>query len=509
MDSSGLSMSVRTSVLSSPPHLSDISDTLTPISACSFEAYTHQDPTTHTHPNTQTPNSPCLTNRSITESSTTPDNVCTYTAGLPPLAPSSPLLPLDSPLSRYGSVRNCDSWHEAYVDVGNHGKEGMEGMERCTAERKMDSAKDSTPPTAVGQHHEEWLSLGRAMVGRWETVLSLSDPLEPLFKRIGVGYIKRAIVDRLAILLTVTVNEQHNNDGQGDSQPSLHATVHLPFGSRQMVWTLDGSVTVEHDPDCGTWEGYTRTADVTLPIEAVLTDSGKVLHVRGGGCQGGGEEGCRDEGTCPHSWAHHDARQQLSTGCKEGCCYKARKSCSVKGGSSSSSCINSSPCNSSSSSNNSMRSNSRSSNSRSSNSRSSNSRSSNSRSSNSRSSNSRPASVRRVTIDHNTNSESSCSHTSRRRCDTMNMPSCVGHEPVKCDRCCMSRACCTACGDGSMTKIRALQQVRRHRTFGVIHETRAVLADKQHGRILYLDYELYPQDDPDNGIRVVRILKPV
>ncbi|KAL8272288.1 hypothetical protein Esti_003805 [Eimeria stiedai] len=87
------------------------------------------------------------------------------------------------------------------------------------------------------------------MVGKWETVLTRSDPLESLFKAFGIAYFKRVVVDKLAIPLDITLEE---ND------MILHVVLTIPLGLRHMRMTLDGSPSVDEDPDCGSWEGVVQ-----------------------------------------------------------------------------------------------------------------------------------------------------------------------------------------------------------------------------------------------------------
>ncbi|KAL8447093.1 hypothetical protein Emed_004617 [Eimeria media] len=91
--------------------------------------------------------------------------------------------------------------------------------------------------------------LSRLLVGKWETVLTRSDPLESLFKAFGIAYFKRVVVDKLAIPLDITLEE---ND------MILHVVLTIPLGLRHMRMTLDGTPSVDEDPDCGTWEGVVQ-----------------------------------------------------------------------------------------------------------------------------------------------------------------------------------------------------------------------------------------------------------
>eukprot|EP00922_Rhytidocystis_sp_ex-Travisia-forbesii_P003241 GHVS01004746.1.p1 GENE.GHVS01004746.1~~GHVS01004746.1.p1 ORF type:complete len:603 (+),score=83.67 GHVS01004746.1:440-2248(+) len=102
----------------------------------------------------------------------------------------------------------------------------------------------------------EYLLLSRLVVGKWETLLQRSNPLDPLFKSFGIAYIKRIVVDRLSIPVTLTLQ---------DNESVLDMLVHLPMGNRHMRWALDGSSTLEEDPDCGTWTGYIRGCELRLP----------------------------------------------------------------------------------------------------------------------------------------------------------------------------------------------------------------------------------------------------
>eukprot|EP00922_Rhytidocystis_sp_ex-Travisia-forbesii_P003246 GHVS01004755.1.p1 GENE.GHVS01004755.1~~GHVS01004755.1.p1 ORF type:complete len:572 (+),score=83.29 GHVS01004755.1:148-1863(+) len=109
---------------------------------------------------------------------------------------------------------------------------------------------------AAADSPSEYLLLSRLAVGKWETLLQRSNPLDPLFKSFGIAYIKRIVVDRLSIPVTITL--------QGEDSV-LDMLVHLPMGNRHMRWALDGSSTLEEDPDCGTWTGYIRCCELRLP----------------------------------------------------------------------------------------------------------------------------------------------------------------------------------------------------------------------------------------------------
>ncbi|KAL8438705.1 hypothetical protein Efla_005243 [Eimeria flavescens] len=98
--------------------------------------------------------------------------------------------------------------------------------------------------------------LSRLLVGKWETVLTRSDPLESLFRAFGIAYFKRVVVDKLAIPLDITLEEEDT---------VLHVVLTIPLGLRHMRMTLDGSPSVDEDPDCGTWEGVVQIGPHSQP----------------------------------------------------------------------------------------------------------------------------------------------------------------------------------------------------------------------------------------------------
>eukprot|EP00921_Rhytidocystis_pertsovi_P022129 GHVQ01035397.1.p1 GENE.GHVQ01035397.1~~GHVQ01035397.1.p1 ORF type:complete len:1216 (-),score=347.08 GHVQ01035397.1:309-3722(-) len=124
-------------------------------------------------------------------------------------------------------------------------------------EKKETNMNMTVDDVGDGGCRDEMIKLGLLMLGKWETLLSRSDPMEPMFKVFGISYFKRVLFDKLAIPLSVTLL----------GVDCLHVCVHLPVGNRQMVWSLDGCETIDNDPDCGKWIGIVRVVDI--PLEGI------------------------------------------------------------------------------------------------------------------------------------------------------------------------------------------------------------------------------------------------
>ncbi|OEH74045.1 hypothetical protein cyc_06754 [Cyclospora cayetanensis] len=116
----------------------------------------------------------------------------------------------------------------------------------CSKITNKEIATLCSPPPPLLTHAR---LLSRLLVGKWETVLMRSDPLESLFKAFGIAYFKRVVVDKLAIPLDITLEEKDT---------ILHVILTIPLGFRHMRMALDGSPTVDEDPDCGSWEGIVQ-----------------------------------------------------------------------------------------------------------------------------------------------------------------------------------------------------------------------------------------------------------
>jgi len=80
--------------------------------------------------------------------------------------------------------------------------------------------------------------------------------MDSQFKLLGLNIVKRAVMNRLAIPMTCCLE----NEGR-----DLRCWLHTPIGVRTMMCNLQGTVTVDDDPDCGQWEGTAKAVDHSIP----------------------------------------------------------------------------------------------------------------------------------------------------------------------------------------------------------------------------------------------------
>lgn len=113
-----------------------------------------------------------------------------------------------------------------------------------------------TRPGIVPNSHDEALAIANACSGRWETIVERSESLDPQYRCIGLGMIKRAVMNRLAIPLTMFLEE---ND------TLLHCWIHTPLGIRHMRSNLLHQESIDYDPDAGKWTGVTHITDFSIP----------------------------------------------------------------------------------------------------------------------------------------------------------------------------------------------------------------------------------------------------
>lgn len=133
-----------------------------------------------------------------------------------------------------------------------------------------------TAPGVTPGSYEEALQISNALLGKWVTMLHRSDHLCDHYKHMGINYVKRAIIKRLAIPLTVFLEKDDT---------VLHIWVHTPIGRRDLTCDITGKPCADNDPDCGSWEGVTRVADYSCswfdggrPIRALQQVRTNPLH---------------------------------------------------------------------------------------------------------------------------------------------------------------------------------------------------------------------------------------
>lgn len=112
------------------------------------------------------------------------------------------------------------------------------------------------PIVTSSSPYAEALKIAKECCGRWVTILERSDSLDAQYRLLGLGAMKRAVMNRLAVPLTLFLEE---ND------TILHCWVHTPLGIRHMRSSLIGKELVDDDVDVGTWAGTTQVVDYSIP----------------------------------------------------------------------------------------------------------------------------------------------------------------------------------------------------------------------------------------------------
>lgn len=103
---------------------------------------------------------------------------------------------------------------------------------------------------------EEAIILASAEYGHWVTMVERSQSLDQQYKLMGLSYMKRSIMNRLAVPLTFFPEK---------NKTVIHIHVHTPIGIRHMHNDLTGKPAIDDDPDCGFWEGVTSVIDYSVP----------------------------------------------------------------------------------------------------------------------------------------------------------------------------------------------------------------------------------------------------
>lgn len=113
-----------------------------------------------------------------------------------------------------------------------------------------------TAPGIIPDSYEECKAIALACCGTWETILDRSETLDPQYRLLGLGMLKRAVMNRLAVPLTMFLE---------DEDRVLHCWVHTPLGIRHMCSNLQHQESVDDDPDAGKWTGVTHAIDYSIP----------------------------------------------------------------------------------------------------------------------------------------------------------------------------------------------------------------------------------------------------
>jgi len=113
-----------------------------------------------------------------------------------------------------------------------------------------------TPPGMVPDSFEERLLHSHSILGNWVTILERSDSLDPQMQYLGIGKIKRSVMNRLAVPFLAQMEG-------GDKV--LHCQIFTPLGPKHMNAALDGSEMWDDDADVGKWSGIARMVDFHVP----------------------------------------------------------------------------------------------------------------------------------------------------------------------------------------------------------------------------------------------------
>lgn len=113
-----------------------------------------------------------------------------------------------------------------------------------------------TPPGVTPGSYEEMLAIAKACQGYWVTIVERSESLDLQYRALGLGTLKRSVMNRIAVPITMFLEE---ND------TILHNWLHTPLGIRHMCTNLHGLESEDNDPDAGLWKGTATVVDWVVP----------------------------------------------------------------------------------------------------------------------------------------------------------------------------------------------------------------------------------------------------
>lgn len=114
-----------------------------------------------------------------------------------------------------------------------------------------------TPPGVTPGSYEEMLAIAKACQGYWVTIVDRSESLDMQYRALGLGTLKRSVMNRIAVPITMFLEE---ND------TILHNWLHTPLGIRHMCTNLHGLESEDNDPDAGIWHGTAEVVDWVVPL---------------------------------------------------------------------------------------------------------------------------------------------------------------------------------------------------------------------------------------------------
>ena len=89
-------------------------------------------------------------------------------------------------------------------------------------------------------------------MGRWVTILERSGSLDAQMAHVGIGKMKRMVMNRLAIPLTAVLDE---------NSTLLRCWISTPVGDKHTSSSLIGENTYDTDADLGSWTATTKIVD--------------------------------------------------------------------------------------------------------------------------------------------------------------------------------------------------------------------------------------------------------
>jgi len=116
------------------------------------------------------------------------------------------------------------------------------------------------PTTTNGDNRSEIYSLANSMRGHWMTDMCRSSSIEQQFKFMGVSYMKRGVLARIAIPLSCFLEDLLPDK----TFSNLHTWIHTPLGLRHLSWSTIGELCIDDDQDCGKWIGVVRAVRLFL-----------------------------------------------------------------------------------------------------------------------------------------------------------------------------------------------------------------------------------------------------
>lgn len=103
---------------------------------------------------------------------------------------------------------------------------------------------------------EELLIHAKAICGRWQTMLDRSESLDAQMAFVGIGKMKRMVMNKLQIQFCAILKEEEG---------LLESYIVTPAGNKNSTASLKGKETIDADSDLGDWTAETRMVNFAHP----------------------------------------------------------------------------------------------------------------------------------------------------------------------------------------------------------------------------------------------------